>query len=388
MLTSTFKFLTRYFLTTVDSFFELCYNRSMGGEIEKLQEILKKDPSNFQARRELSVMLADNGFNEEALFNLKYLKKYFPEDAEIHYNIGIIYEKLKDFTSAEKAYKKAAALSPQADFYYNLGEVLVNLNKWDEGIDAFKKVLDTDPGDGNCYFNLGVCYYNKDELNKAENNFKKAIEINPDDLYAHFYLGNLYQKQGLTNFAEECYKKVLGISPDYSWAYFNLASIAYQNGNIDEAKSNLLLAIEYNKQDIEAYKLLTKISIKYDDVENILTILHSRIEEEENGDLCYILAQVYKYIGNAESCVKYIRLALKNHLTLSYPVDKVKLELENIEESEGIEPPDEIEEYDSEDEEDDDEDYIEDEESEAEDLDEDDGEDSDEDDETAEEEDI
>ena len=52
----------------------------MGGEIETLQEILKNDPSNFQARRELSVILADNGFNEEALSNLKYLEKYFPEE--------------------------------------------------------------------------------------------------------------------------------------------------------------------------------------------------------------------------------------------------------------------------------------------------------------------
>ena len=38
----------------------------MEKEIEKLQELLKSDPSNFQARRELSILLAKNGFNEEA----------------------------------------------------------------------------------------------------------------------------------------------------------------------------------------------------------------------------------------------------------------------------------------------------------------------------------
>ena len=60
----------------------------MGNDIEILQEALQKDPSNFQARRELSILLANNGFNEEALSNLEYLTKYFPEDAEIWYNIG------------------------------------------------------------------------------------------------------------------------------------------------------------------------------------------------------------------------------------------------------------------------------------------------------------
>ncbi len=66
-------------------------------EIENLQETLQDDPSNFQARRELSILLADNGFNEEALSNLKYLEKYFPEDAELQYNIGILLRKNQKF---------------------------------------------------------------------------------------------------------------------------------------------------------------------------------------------------------------------------------------------------------------------------------------------------
>ena len=45
----------------------------MEKEIEKLQYILKEDPSNFQVRRELSIILAQNGFNEEALSNIQYL---------------------------------------------------------------------------------------------------------------------------------------------------------------------------------------------------------------------------------------------------------------------------------------------------------------------------
>ena len=74
----------------------------MGNEIEKLQEVLKDDPSNFQARRELSILLADNGFNEEALSNMKYLEIYFPDDAELYYNLGIVYEKLKKYAKIDE----------------------------------------------------------------------------------------------------------------------------------------------------------------------------------------------------------------------------------------------------------------------------------------------
>ena len=100
----------------------------MNNDIEKLQNILKEDSSNFQARRELSILLANNGYNEEALSNLKYLEKYFSSDADIHYNIGILYEKNKDFIKAKEAYEKAMA-------YLEAGE-------YDAAIEIFEELGD------------------------------------------------------------------------------------------------------------------------------------------------------------------------------------------------------------------------------------------------------
>jgi tetratricopeptide (TPR) repeat protein len=300
----------------------------MDYEIEKLQSILKQDPSNFQIRRELSILLSNRGFNEEALSNIKYLVKYFPEDDELHYNLGILYEKIKDLKKAKLSYQKAIKISPQDDYYYNLGEVLVSLQEWDLAIDAFNNVLKNDKNDGNCYFNLGLCYYHKDETNLAIDHFQKAITLNPKDIFAHFYLGNIYQNNRLTNFAVECYKNVLDISPDYSWAYYNLASIAYENENIEEALDYLLKTIEYNKNDIEAYKLLTKIYIKENNAEEVINLLESRLNNDENGDLYYILAQAYKHIGEQDNYINNLKCAIKSKLTLTYPLQIVKRELE------------------------------------------------------------
>ena len=316
----------------------------MGNEIEKLQEILKSDPSNFQARRKLSILLADNGFNKEALSNLQYLVKYFPEDAELQYNIGILFEKLKDFESAKNAYQEAIRIMPQDDFYYNLGEVLVSLEEWDDAINAFQTVLKNDTKDGNCYFNLGLCYYNKDEINLATDNFQQAVTLNPQDIFAHFYLGYIYQNSGLTNFAIESYKKVLSISPDYSWAYFNLASIAFKNENLDEAKEYLHKTIEYNNTDIEAYKLLTKIYLRQSEHEEIISLLETRLDKEENGDLYYILAQVYKHIGRKEDYIENLDAAIDENLTLTYPLDLVRKELKRAKAQDELKV-EEVEEY-------------------------------------------
>lgn len=300
----------------------------MATEIENLQTLLQKDPSNFQARRELSILLAQNGFNEEALSNLKYLSKYFPEDAEIWYNLGIQYEKVKDFKHAKKAYEKAIEINPQDDFYYNYGETLVELEEWDDALLAFQTVLKNNAKDGNTHFNLGLCYYKKEEINLATDHFQKAVEINPQDIFAHFYLGNIYQSSGLTNFAIKSYEKVLDISPDYSWAYFNLASISYKNNNLEEAVDYLQKTIFYNPSDIEAYKLLTKIMVAQGVFDEIIPILQTKIKKEENGDLFYILAQVYKKLGEKMEYTYCLKKALENNLTLTFRKDIVKQEFD------------------------------------------------------------
>ena len=131
-------------------------------KIEELQEILREDPQNFQARRELAILLIDAGFPKEAAQHLLYLAKTFPDDSAIYYNLGIAYEKQKEFKKAQEAYLKCLEIAPQEiDAVYNLGLVYTELQKYDEGIKCFKKVLQQDSNDSNSYFNIGICYFKK-----------------------------------------------------------------------------------------------------------------------------------------------------------------------------------------------------------------------------------
>ena len=64
----------------------------------------------------------------------------------------------------------------------------------------------------------------------------------------------------------DCNKTVLWFNPTLEdCVYFNPL-----NNNLDDAKNYLLKTIEYNNYDIEAYKLLTKIYIKQNEIEEII----------------------------------------------------------------------------------------------------------------------
>ena len=129
-------------------------------KIEELQNLIKKDPHDFQLRRELAVLLIDCGYNDEALKNLLYLSSKYTDDVGIFYNLGIVYEKLKNFSKAKDAYLKAISIDNKFyDAIYNLGLVYSELKEYDNAIDAFNKVLKDDSNDSNTYFNIGLAYF-------------------------------------------------------------------------------------------------------------------------------------------------------------------------------------------------------------------------------------
>lgn len=303
----------------------------MNKTIEELQQILQNDPYDFQTRRTLSIALLNEGFVEEAKTNLIYLVQTFPENAELLYNLGIAYERLKQFEKAQNAYIRAIELSPETDFFYNLGVAFMEDNKFDEAIPVFEKVVEVEPEDSNSFFNIGLCYFRKKEYKQALEYFQKTIFLNKDDLYAHFYLGNIYKVLKLYDMARDEFNKVLNLSPDYSWAYFNLGSIAYELGDTENAIYYLKNTLKYNPLDIDAINILSKILIKQERYMEVEEILGEASENNpDNGDIYYNYAQVYKRQENLENYQSLLKLAVQNYETLTYPFEGVKKELKRI----------------------------------------------------------
>jgi len=306
-------------------------------KIEKLQANLKRDPSNFQIRRQLAMLLLDNGYKKEALAHFLHLAEIFKNDAELFYNMGIVYEKLKDLNNAEKAYQKAIeyATDGGADAYYNLGLVYIDKGQYDKAIDCFETVLDAEAedaqGDSNTYFNIGIAYFKMEKYDSAKYYFLRTVELNPDDIYAHFYLGNIEKITGNPAEARSRFEKVLGISPDYSWAYYNLAVIDFEEDNLKSALENLQKTINYNPKDMDAYKIWAKILMRNNAHTQAVKILDTAIKKcGEFGDLYYLLGEAYKAVGDKERAKNSISLALKHYATLTYDVNLVKEKLNGI----------------------------------------------------------
>ena len=119
------------------------------------------------------------------------------------------------------------------------------------------------------------------------------------------------------------------MSADYSWAYFNIAQIYFELERFDDAIIMLKKTIEKNPKDMEAYKLLAQILIKQEQVDEALEMLTDIAQNNENGDIYYLMSKIFEINEDDESRCDSLEVALsfKDTLTFDYKSARNELKL-------------------------------------------------------------
>ena len=105
----------------------------------------------------------------------------------------------------------------------------------EDAVDAYRKVLDLNPGAAGALVNLGTIYYRLHKFEEAEKYYLAAIEADPEYPLAQFNLGNLYDEQGRFPEAVDFYRRALDLNPQYADAHFNLALLCERQGEAMKA---------------------------------------------------------------------------------------------------------------------------------------------------------
>ncbi len=73
--------------------------------------------------------------------------------------------------------------------WIELGNILMDMSRFNEAIDAYQKALSLDPKNVDVRVDMGTCYRNIGKPDIALNEFQKAIEIDPNHGMAHRNMG-------------------------------------------------------------------------------------------------------------------------------------------------------------------------------------------------------
>jgi Flp pilus assembly protein TadD len=134
-----------------------------------------------------------------------------PNDAELHFNLGIVFDKLERFDDMAGEMRKAIELDPAHEnalnyLGYSYADRGINL---DEAVSLVERALAIKPDSGAYIDSLGWAYYKKGWFDKAIDKLKRASELITDDPVILEHLGDVYLKKNMKAEAKEEWIKAL-----------------------------------------------------------------------------------------------------------------------------------------------------------------------------------
>ncbi len=156
--------------------------------------MLERCPKSGFAWKVLGVALQSQG--KDALAASEKAAQFLPEDAQAHYNFGVVLQEHGHHDKAVKSYSRALELkSDYAEAHCNLGVALKELGHFDRAVASYRQALEIIPNLAKAHSNLGNALRELGQLDDAVASCIRALEIEPDFYKAYSNLLFLHNYQ-------------------------------------------------------------------------------------------------------------------------------------------------------------------------------------------------
>jgi SpoIID/LytB domain protein len=188
------------------------YNRGdLESSARSYREILKADPWNLPARRNLVRLLRESGRPGEALGHLELLLLLRPRESRLRLEAA---ESALLAGRPQRALEYLQAQERSAEADYLAGLALLDLKRWTEGAAALQQAVEREVFQPQAWYRLGLARYELGELEGAEQCLRTALSQEPNLTGSYLPLARISQAQGRLERAYELARRALASLPD------------------------------------------------------------------------------------------------------------------------------------------------------------------------------
>lgn len=256
-------------------------------QVEALEQAVRSDPSNLNARVQLASSYLDKNLPDQAISQAEAVLKSHPDHQGALFVAGKAYLAKKDDNKVIEYFQKVANLNKDNQYanfnpdlslvHYELGQIYLKRAQYDKAVDEFQAVVQADAGDADAFFGLGEVFQGQQKWDLAVEAYRSALRLDPE--YAACYQGLkvVYEKKGLKDnqtYAEAMilytqgeYAKaidqlqtVVKALPKLGEAYLGLGMSQEKLGRKDEAVKNYQKALELDPTDRAAKQGLGRLT--------------------------------------------------------------------------------------------------------------------------------
>jgi tetratricopeptide (TPR) repeat protein len=128
----------------------------------------------------LGIALVAQGKIAEAIAEFRTAVQFEPASAKSHRNLADALAAARQFDEAVDEFRRAARLDPTGAAHYDLGSLLLELDRTEEAIAAFRASLTLAPNYVPAHNNLGIALGIQGRLDEAIGHFQQALTLQPD----------------------------------------------------------------------------------------------------------------------------------------------------------------------------------------------------------------
>jgi tetratricopeptide (TPR) repeat protein len=140
------------------------------------------------------------------------------------------------YTDIETLWRTTLARNPECWMAQtNLGFVLIQKGKLDDGIAHYRSALQMQPNSWDAEYNLGTALVRKGQVDEAIRHCERAVGMRPTDPDAQVSLGDALLRKGRIDDAIDHYQKAMMASPDHFLSRYGLCQALLEKGELDSA---------------------------------------------------------------------------------------------------------------------------------------------------------
>lgn len=236
------------------------------------------------------------GYWEQAKANYEALLEWDANDGSAWQGLGLIEYELNQNYQALESFSQALKVQKTGENYYYLGLVLERLGDFSEALAAYETALVLEFDSVKIYHQLGNIYIELGQINRAINYYQQAIQSPAYYLPSYLALGQVLVSKNQLNNALNLYQMALEHYPDYPDILEQLSSTFYLAREVDLGGYYQGIAAYYRGEYQRAISHLT-----------------TSLSQEKTLELYEKLADAYQQLGEIESCFKIYSEAIANY---------------------------------------------------------------------------
>jgi len=266
---------------------------------ELFEQVVKAKPDFAPGHAHLGLLYLHMGRAQDALAELRQALRLDPARTDVAGAMThILQGQAKtatdsgDWIGALSLLMEAREYAPDnADVHYEFGMVAHKLSLDDDAIEAFQQTLRLRSNDAPALYNLGFALMDRARFDDARRQFSQYVEVRPDDPSGHCALGMALAALEQAEDARAEFKRSIALAPAQSESYYRIGLLDLNAGDYAAAAQELHTALEHKPNDGGALTALGKVEFEQKHYTEAASVLQQAVSEDDS------LQEAHYYFG-------------------------------------------------------------------------------------------